>query len=174
MGKSTRRETYENTSMNRWPTGRVSFDSDLDDLTLANILRSAQWLAVSDIKARWNDVVCVLTEVGQAISISSQMIDVAERDEVGRLMIKRVPGIPGLCEQRVRLPEGSRSIAKLISTEADLQIESGLEIQWEGGQMLVVVSNAMPCTLAIAAPFYPNNNFEPEYELSRYTRQKIQ
>ena len=159
--------------MSDWATGHIAYATDLTDVELVNALSLVRWLAVPELAARLHGCAALVLDRGTAITISTKMIDIEERHEVGRLNVGTDPRIASLCVEKIRLPEGRRSITKLISVEDHATIESGLEILWEQGQKLTIGPNAMPCSLAIAAPGFPGVHFEPEYALSDYARKNL-
>ncbi|GGY42002.1 hypothetical protein [Parvularcula lutaonensis] len=159
--------------MSDWPTGHIPYATDLSHVDLVNALRLVRWLAVPELAARSHGCAALVPDQGTAITLFIEMIDIEERLEVGRLNVGVDSCIASLCAEKIPLPEGDRSITELISVEEHATIESGIEILWEQGQKMTIVPNAMPCSLAIAAPGFPDRYFEPEYALSDYAREEL-
>jgi hypothetical protein len=110
----------------------------------------------------------------EGLKVQSVMHDVAERFEVGALEFSRITGtvsevsefdLPG--EFGVGL-----KASKLVLSTDGVTVESGIVLQGNRGNEMVLVAGAQPYTIAIKAPSVVEE-FDPEYPLSKYSREPI-
>ncbi|HEY3769317.1 MAG TPA: hypothetical protein VGN44_11650 [Candidatus Angelobacter sp.] len=98
------------------------------------------------------------------------MHDLAERLEVGVLCFDLVFA-PAHGEKIVDLDSTFLQplrVSKLVLSELGKSVESGLLIQSNGGEEILIVASAFPCFLAIRGVLSLPHIFEPEYPLNRY------
>jgi len=98
------------------------------------------------------------------------MHNVSRRGELGVLDFTIVKNI-GNDETIVNLPlafDASLNAKKLTIDEDGSTAESGMILQAENGQRIVVTAGAYPYTLAIDGFPTSSHGFEPEYPLEKY------
>ena len=97
------------------------------------------------------------------------MRDVAERREVGVLQFSRiyetetqeiVIGAPSAFRENL-------SIFKLVIQESGVQCESGLILQANSGDEIVIVAGVQPYSIAVRGITWPAYAFEPEVDSSQ-------
>ncbi|SRR5258706_5803288 len=103
------------------------------------------------------------------LRIRSVMHEVRQRLEVGVLEFSRSSGSQGSVITLASFDPQSYSVSKLIIEETDFSAESGIVLQGENSELLIV-AGAYPYTLAVKFPGSDKIPFEPEYPLERYKR----
>jgi hypothetical protein len=120
----------------------------------------------------WPTYVTLWRSDGTGIRIHSEMIDVAERIEVGVLHFSDAfaPSADGSFA-KIALTLGPHiAVSKLIIAESGAIVESGVILAADNGDEIVIVPNAFPCFLAVRGVPSVVPIFEPEYPLDRYSR----
>ena len=100
------------------------------------------------------------------------MQDVADRREVGVLQFSRVYETETQ-EIVIEAPSAFRenlSIFKLVIEESGVQCESGLILQANSGDEIVIVAGVQPYSIAVRGITWPGYTFEPEYPMEQYSR----
>jgi hypothetical protein len=103
--------------------------------------------------------------------IHSDMQDVAERREVGVLQFSRVYEAETQ-EIVIEAPSVFRenlSIFKLAIEESGVQCESGIILQANSGDEIVIVAGVQPYSIAVRGITWPKYTFEPEYPMEQYS-----
>ena len=121
---------------------------------------------------------------GTGLKIQSRLHDIIDWIEVGALEFSRVTravsGVSeiGVCETEVteiNLPNefgtGLKATKLVLSTHG-IAVESGVVLESAGGNEIIIVACSAPYMVAIKAPFIAEA-FEPEYDLSEYSREPI-
>jgi hypothetical protein len=62
------------------------------------------------------------------------------------------------------------SIFKLAIEESGVQCESGLILQANSGDEIVIVAGVQPYSIAVRGITWPAYTFEPEYPMEQYSR----
>jgi hypothetical protein len=104
--------------------------------------------------------------------IHSDMQDVAERREVGVLQFSRVNEIETQ-EIVIEVPSAFRenmTIFKLAVEESGVQCESGVILQANSGDEIIIVAGVKPYSIAVRGITWPAYTFEPEYPMEQYSR----
>ena len=115
---------------------------------------------------------------GKGITIQSEMIDLAERTEVGVVVLSMATSLAsGEIEIQVEEFFGKAlEPFSLVVKEADHAVESGLCLSYGEGcaDELVIVAGACPYSIAIDGLMSPGvPKFTPEYPMDRYSRLPI-
>lgn len=121
-------------------------------------------------KDRWASSITLWDEQNLGIRVTPRMIDLAERLEVGSLSFERVE-IADRQDEFFNLSESYSEgtlLHKIVLNEAGKCIETGFIITAPNEAQIMVVPNAMPCTLAIRCEEIALKFFEPEYDLEEY------
>ena len=121
---------------------------------------------------RWPQCVTLWRSDGTGIRIHSEMVDLAERIEVGVLHFDCVVS-PSADEVFAELAPAfgtGFTVSKLVIAESGASVESGIVLTARSGDEIVVVANAFPCNLAIRGVPSITEIFEPEHPLDTYTR----
>jgi hypothetical protein len=119
----------------------------------------------------WPQYVTLWHSDGTGIRIHSEMVDIADRLEVGVLHFHHIV-VSAHAEVSAKLPWTLGTVvavSKLVIAESGSLAESGIVIATEVGE-LVVVANAFPCNLAIHGLPLITETFEPEYPLNSYEK----
>lgn len=121
---------------------------------------------------RWPQRVTLWRSDGTGIRIHSEMVDLAERLEVGVLHFDCVvsPSANEVFAEIAATFGNGLTVSKLVIVESDASLESGIVLAAGSGEEIVVVAHAFPCNLAIRGVPSITEIFEPEYPLNRYTR----
>jgi hypothetical protein len=104
----------------------------------------------------------------------STIQDLVGRLEAGVLTVTKVY-TPAPDESFVPLPAlltAPWSVEILVLYESGFQVESGATLRAATGAELTIVAGAMPCTLAVLGLGDAPHRFEPEYDISVYTRRR--
>ena len=104
--------------------------------------------------------------------IHSDMQDVAERKDVGVLQFSRVYETETQ-EIVIETPSVFRenlSIFKLAIEESGVQCESGVILQANSGDEIIIVAGVRPYSIAVRGVTWPAYTFEPEYPMEQYSR----
>jgi len=104
--------------------------------------------------------------------IHSDMQDVAERREVGVLQFSRVHAAETQ-EITIEAPSvfhENLSVSKLVIEESGMESESGLILQANSGEEIVIVAGVQPYSIAVRGVTWPEYTFEPEYPMEQYAR----
>jgi hypothetical protein len=104
--------------------------------------------------------------------IHSDMQDVAERREVGVLQFSRVyeAETQEIVIEAPSVFQENLSISKLAIEESGVQCESGIILQADSGEEIVIVAGVQPYSLAVRGITWPKYTFEPEYPMEQYSR----
>jgi len=121
---------------------------------------------------RWPQRVTLWRSDGTGIRIHSEMVDLAERIEVGVLHFDCVvsPSAREIFAEISPAFTTALTVSKLVIVESGANVESGIVLGTGSGEEIVVVANAFPCNLAICGLPSITEIFEPEYPLDGYTR----
>ena len=120
----------------------------------------------------WPQWVTLWRPDGTGIKIHSEMVDLAERIEVGVLHFDCVesPAADEVFAEMKPAFGGGVMLSKLVVVDSGASVESGIVLTARSGDEIVVVANAFPCNLAIRGVPSITEIFEPEHPLDTYTR----
>jgi len=108
------------------------------------------------------------------VEISSSMVDIEDRVEVGVLVLRYVRSHSGY--HPVIMPSSFREkvdFKRMIINVSNCMIDSGLIIESENGDKIFIMAASMPYTLTINAPISNIScEFSPEYPIEKYTIKK--
>jgi hypothetical protein len=62
------------------------------------------------------------------------------------------------------------SVSKLVIRESGTESESGIILQANSGEEIVIVAGVTPYSIAVRGLTWPDYTFEPEYPLEQYAR----
>lgn len=110
-----------------------------------------------------------------SLKFSVDMIDLAERLEVGRLKIQEVDALGDL-KHVTPLPKvlsADVEVTRLVLKNEYGEVESGVEIfDPASGARLSLVAGAAPYSIVLIAAFTDNSS-APEYEMETYCREEM-
>jgi hypothetical protein len=117
-------------------------------------------------------------EDGSGLRVSSEMFGVAFRMEIGILNFEvvseykteDVEGYWKTEDYSLAAFRGTNRVEKFVIEESGCVGESGIAITSEDGATLILLAHAFPCHIAIKGVSDLVAPFEPEYELSDYSR----
>jgi hypothetical protein len=101
------------------------------------------------------------------------MTSLSPRIEVGVLKFQKVlslEGAEGLVAPSFR---SIQSVESLVVEEPGIEFESAICIKSIDGKELIVVADAMPCTITVRGLDAPLIPFQPEYNISKYRRELL-
>lgn len=124
----------------------------------------------------------LITADREIVKIISEMIEIEERFEVGRLVFS-FDDEPPANERRFDLPLEWRPVfaAELlyvkehppwVGTALSVDVEAGLRITVATGRTWAITVGAQPCTLALDAPFIAAVSY-PQYSIGDYRSRVI-
>jgi len=119
---------------------------------------------------RWASIVTLWRADGVGLKVYPKMYDIAFRQEAGGLCFERITKADNR-EEFFILPESFSDgtlLQKVILNECEKRIETGIVITAADEAQILLVPNAMPCTLAIQCKVVAPKYFEPEYSIDEY------
>jgi hypothetical protein len=143
----------------------------------AILKRPFQRLAVRFINARILSSVVLWWPDGTALEIQSDMVDVADRLEVGVLHFSAVRALNKSYSEQVfevspRFTE-KLTVSRLLIKESGTTAESGIAFESNNGKRVIVVAGSAPFTLAVLGISDTLKQFQPEYELGGYAQKAL-
>lgn len=107
----------------------------------------------------------------EVLQIQSNITTVHDWEEVGTLHFRCVTENEPLPE-KILIPLSwlkISSVSLLQLEENDFRAQCGIALSNTKGSSLIMVSGALPMTVELQAEFY-KNDFQPEYEIKRYSK----
>ena len=120
----------------------------------------------------------LVTQSGVVLKIASEMVEIEDRFEVGRLVVEFDVEPPSHAD-RFAIPPDWRNVSAIESLhvverppwsqagDGGVDVEAGIRFRLSDGRAWSVVVGAQPCTLAIDAPFAPVVAY-PQYKKGDY------
>jgi hypothetical protein len=124
----------------------------------------------------WATDFFIFRKDGVGLRFSVEMVDLAERLEVGVLHVDEATDE---CQpdKKIALPvelTGDLGVERLVFKVGGKEIDSGLVITAKDGAEIIIVSGVFPCTVEVKmTPASGIARFEPEYEIERYERKPL-